>query len=184
MAIILASASPRRKELLSIITQDFQIIAADVDETPGLYQTPAEYAAATAISKARSISMQWDDIVLGADTVVCLGGRILGKPMDKAENISMLEMLSGKWHAVITAVSLCQGGRVISQELVTTKVLFSQLEYQDIENYVNSQDGLDKAGGYGIQGEAGKFVAGIDGCYYNVVGLPVATVARMLSSHI
>jgi septum formation protein len=184
MPIVLASASPRRQELLGLLTDDFRVCPADADETPGAYQTPAEYALAMAVNKAIEVSHGVDDIVLGADTVVCMGAKILGKPVDQAENIAMLASLAGRWHGVITAVALCQDGKLICQDIVTTRVLFSQMQDHEIVNYVNSKDGLDKAGGYGIQGDAGKFVAGIDGCYYNVVGLPVAAVAKILKGHI
>lgn len=180
MSLILASASPRRQELLKLVVPDFGVCPADIDETPGQHQTPSEYALGMAITKALAVSKDFEGLVLGADTVVCLGARILGKPKDKEDNIRMLAELSGRWHTVITAVALTQDDTVLGQDVISTKVLFTNLEHQDIANYVDSLEGLDKAGGYGIQGLAGKYVAGIDGCYYNVVGLPVAAVAKLI----
>jgi|SRR5690554_724923 len=181
MTLILASASPRRRELITILTNDFSVHPANIDETPGKYQTPAEYALRVATGKARQVAEFSSQPVLGADTVVCLGARIFGKPADKAENVKMLRTLSNRWHCVITAVALCKDGNVLS-DLVTTRVCFAPLTEAEINQYVASGDGLDKAGGYGIQGAAGKFIAGIDGCYYNVVGLPLTAVNKMLRS--
>lgn len=182
MTIILASGSPRRRELIRLLFADVKICPADVSEEAGRYQTPAEYALSMASRKAQSVSLRFSDPVLGADTVVCLGAKIFGKPADPAENIAMLRELAGRWHAVITAIALWEKGVVVAEDVVTTKVLFAPLNNQEIKNYVQSGEGLDKAGGYGIQGLAGKFVAGIDGCYYNVVGLPVAAVARLVTA--
>jgi len=179
MPLILASASPRRQELIRLLFADVRCYPADVIEEAGRYQTPAEYALSMASRKAQSVSRRFSDPVLGADTVVCLGAKIFGKPAGPAENLAMLRELSGKWHAVLTAIALWEKGVVVAEDVVTTRVLFSPMGEQEIANYVASGEGLDKAGGYGIQGLAGKYIAGIDGCYYNVVGLPVAAVARL-----
>ncbi len=179
MSIILASASPRRRELIRLLFADVKICPADVNEEAGQYQTPAEYALSMASRKAQFVSRRFSDPVLGADTVVCLGARIFGKPAGPAENIAMLRELSGKWHAVITGIALWEKGVIVAEDVVTTKVLFASMNNQEIADYVHSGEGLDKAGGYGIQGLAGRYIAGIDGCYYNVVGLPVAAVARL-----
>lgn len=184
MPLVLASASPRRQELISMVTRDFEVCPADVNEAAKEYETPAEYALGTAIAKALAVSRGRSTPVLGADTVVSLGARVFGKPRDAEDNGHMLATLSGRWHTVLTAVALCRQGMILGSDIVTTRVRFSELQDQDIANLVQSGDGLDKAGGYGIQGEAGKFIAGIDGCYYNVVGLPVAAVATLLGRYI
>lgn len=184
MSLILASASPRRQELICLLTEDFYIRPAVIDESPHKYQTPAEYVQMIAQRKAQSVSGSCMDPVLGADTVVSLGAGILGKPRDPEDNRAMLTALSGRWHAVLTAIVLCREGKVLARDIVTTRVRFLQLTEGQIDGLVQSRDGLDKAGGYGIQAEAGKYVAGIDGCYYNVVGLPVAAVAALLKGHI
>lgn len=184
MGLILASASPRRQALIGMVTEDLEVCPADIHEAAPEYETPAEYALNTATAKALAVSKGRSNPVLGADTVVSLGARIFGKPRDARDNGRMLAELSGRWHTVLTAVALCRQGVVLGTDIVTTRVRFSQLQEQDIDNLVQSGDGLDKAGGYGIQGEAGKYIAGIDGCYYNVVGLPVAAVADLLRRHI
>ncbi|HOB35078.1 MAG: septum formation protein Maf [Firmicutes bacterium] len=184
MTLVLASASPRRQELIRRVTEDFVVCPADVDEANIPYQTPAEYTLSMAVGKALAVSGKTPHPVLGADTVVCLGARILGKPRDAEENRAMLRALSGRWHTVLTAVALCRQGRILGTEIVATRVRFLPLREQDIEELIQTGDGLDKAGGYGIQGPAGKYIAGIDGCYYNVMGLPVAAVASLLRAHV
>lgn len=184
MPIVLASGSPRRQELIRLITDDWLICPADINETQAEYQTPSEYALSMAEGKALFVSRQCSHPVLGADTVVCLGVKTFGKPSDMEENAVFLRELSGKWHTVLTAITLCVEGTIVDSNLVTTRVKFCDLSEQDILQYVKSKDGLDKAGGYGIQGPAAKFIAGIDGCYYNVVGLPVAAVAELIRGHI
>lgn len=184
MSLILASASPRRQELIRLLTDDFRICPASGEKLPGKYQTPAEYALSMAKSKAQQVSAKFRQPVLGADTVVCLGARIFGKPKDVEDNIAMLTDLSGKWHGVITAIVLCKGGKVIGSDIITTRVLFVKMSPQEISSYARRGEGLDKAGGYGIQGMAGKYIAGIDGCYYNVVGLPVAATADLIRGQI
>jgi len=184
MTLILASSSPRRQELIRFLTDDFEICPASIDEAPGKYQTPSEYALNMANNKAKQVSEQYSALVLGADTVVCLGAKIFGKPVDMDENIAMLTDLAGKWHGVITAITLLKNGIILGSNVVTTRVIFTKMSEYEIVKYVMSKDGLDKAGGYGIQGAAGKYIAGIDGCYYNVVGLPVAAVADLIRGHI
>lgn len=182
MSIVLASGSPRRQELIRLLFRDVIVRPAPISERAGKLETPAEYALSMAAQKARWVSQRCPEPVLGADTVVCLGARIFGKPATAQDNIAMLRELSGKWHAVITAVSLWEKGEVVAEDIVTTKVLFASLSDAEIEDYVSSGEGLDKAGGYGIQGLAGKFIAAIDGCYYNVVGLPLVAVAGLFAA--
>jgi len=184
MALILASSSPRRQELIGRLTDKFTVCPASIDEAPVKYQTPADYALSMAKGKARQISMHCPDLVLGADTVVCLGAKIFGKPLDMEDNAAMLRELAGRWHGVITGIALYKEGALLGSNLVTTRVRFTQMCALEIADYVASKEGLDKAGGYGIQGKAGKYIAEIDGCYYNVVGLPVAAVAALIGCHI
>lgn len=182
MKIILASASPRRQQLIRLLFDEVEVCPADIDEGVQQRLKPAEYALKIASRKAEAVSQHFTDPVLGADTVVSLGLNIYGKPVDAAENIRMLKELAGKWHAVTTAIALWQRGMPLAEDVVTTRVQVRALSDQEISDYVASGEGLDKAGGYGIQGLAGKFIAGIDGCYYNVVGLPVAAVADLIKA--
>lgn len=182
MPIILASGSPRRRELIRLLFPEAVIYPAQVDEEGKKYQTPAEYALGMASLKARTVSQKFPDPVLGADTVVCLGARIFGKPTSAAANAAMLRELSDRWHAVITGIARWEKGTLLAEEVVTTKVQFLPISEREITAYAASGEGMDKAGGYAIQGLAGKFVAGIEGCYYNVVGLPVAAVARLFGA--
>ena len=146
-----------------MVTEDFKVCPADIDEAAKDYETPAEYALSNALAKALSVSKGCSGPVLDAE-----------------DNRQMLADLSGRWHTVLTAIALCRQGKVLGADIVATRVRFSDLRTQDINDLVQSGDGLDKAGGYGIQGKAGKYIAGIHGCYYNVVGLPVAAVADLL----
>lgn len=193
MALILASASPRRKELMELITSDFEIRTSEVDERAleeslkGL--PPERIACELARSKARAVRSSLcteDDIVIGADTSVVLGNTILGKPKDRQDALDMLLSLSGKTHEVITGVCLIKGDdETVFAE--TTKVEFMPLDdYQKeiITRYVDSPEPYDKAGAYGIQGGGALLVKGIEGDYFNVVGLPVAGIARALNLYI
>jgi septum formation protein len=182
--LILASASPRRRELLALLTKDFKICPASIPEKLYLYQTPGAYALMTASAKAHQVSLEHPEVVLGADTVVCKGAQVFGKPGDVAANIAMLRALAGGWHSVLTGVALYQRGRLLERTLVKTRVLFDSALDDELIAYANSSEGLDKAGGYGIQGMAGKFVAALDGCYYNVVGLPLTATARLLNQNL
>ncbi|MTI95607.1 MAG: septum formation protein Maf [Firmicutes bacterium] len=185
MNLILASASPRRRELLQQITPNFDVFPAAVDESPGPLQVPGLYALDTASAKAKFISDQNPEaLVFGADTIVCLGTKIFGKPRDSIENYNMLMQFSNRQHVVGTAVVIARAGEILNREFVVTKVLFRKLSAKEVNEYSASGNGLDKAGGYGIQDKAGKFVEAIDGCYYNVVGLPLATTARLLEGYI
>lgn len=178
--LILASASPRRRELMRMITTDFEVFAANVDESLPPRTAPRRAAELLARKKAEAVAaMRPNDVIVGADTVVALGGRVFGKPADCREAAEMLAALSGKTHAVITGVCVISRSRreVFSQY---TDVTFFELSEAEIARYASSGDPLDKAGGYGIQGGAALFVSGIRGDYYNVMGLPVAALARKL----
>lgn len=178
--IILASASPRRRELLSVITDNFEVIPSGVEESVpnniGLLET-AEYLARI---KAEDIAKNHKDaVVIGADTCVIAEGEILGKPKDKADALRMIKLLSGKTHSVITGCAvICNG--MINSFSVETKVEFYSLSETEINEYINTAEPYDKAGGYAIQGKASLFVKQIVGDYFNVVGLPVALLNKKL----
>ena len=180
MKIILASGSPRRREILSNIVTDFVCAPADVDEDYPASLAPEEVPSFLARKKAAAVaSAHPDDIVIGADTVVICGGVILGKPTDEADAARMLRMLSGKVHSVVTGCAVVRGGEtsVFSRK---TEVEFYSLGEDEIAAYVRTGEPMDKAGAYGIQGKGGVFVKKISGDYYNVVGLPAAELYRAL----
>jgi len=194
MRLILASASPRRAELLRAAGFDFEIRAVNLDERVRAGELPQEYvrrlaeqksaAALDMAGRGRRVAQAEEHgvdkiIVIGADTAVVVDGDILGKPGDAAEATSMLRRLSGRQHEVVTGVSLRGGPRaVIAVE--ATVVSFADLEDQEVDWYIRSGEWRDKAGAYAIQGLAGRFVNGIAGSYSNVVGLPVAVVYKLL----
>lgn len=181
MRLILASASPRRAELLTAAGFEFQVVPADVDETPRSGEAPKAYALRVARAKASEIAarLTGDDVVLAADTVVVVGDRMMGKPVGAADAASMLRALSGRVHEVHTAVVLA--GAIDREAVVTTAVRFNVLSEAEIEWYVATGEAEGKAGAYGIQGRAARFIDSIDGSWSNVVGLPIAAVYRMLS---
>ncbi len=178
---ILASASPRRRELLERIGLHFTIEAADTDETlvPGL--SPAEQVMRLSRNKACAIAARHpeDPVILSADTVVVLEDTILGKPADADDARRMLHALSGRTHHVLTGVTVLQGSHCQTRCEVT-EVHFAALSDAEIDAYVATGEPLDKAGAYGIQGYAAVFATGISGDYYNVMGLPLHTAAKML----
>ncbi len=187
MRLILASASPRRRELLRAAGFEFDVRPSGVVELARSGESPEEFACRAAREKALDVaaSARRGEFVLGADTVVVIDDEILGKPVDPDEARRILRRLSGSTHRVITGVSLVQApGRVESVKHETTLVTFRPLDDEEIESYVGSGEALDKAGAYGIQGLASKFVTRIEGCYFNVVGLPVALVYEMLKPHL
>ena len=176
--IILASASPRRKELLETAGVEFEICVSDADESIPEGTLPADAAKMTATKKALAVAKSHkDDIVIGADTIVVAGGKILGKPTDKADAEAMLTMLSGVEHEVITGVCLACGEEIKSFEQIS-KVKFYDLTAEEIKAYVATEEPMDKAGSYGIQGKGCTLVEKIEGDYFNIVGLPVAKVIR------
>lgn len=178
--LILASASPRRQELLRLITEDFTVYPAKTEETVPAYVTTEHTARYLAKQKALSVGIQFPDaLVIGSDTVVRLGDQILGKPGTPERASEMLHQLSGKTHEVITGVALVQGERCTSFQ-TTTKVKFYSLTEEEIQQYVATGEPLDKAGGYGIQGYGSLLVESLEGDYYGVVGLPIAPLARAL----
>jgi septum formation protein len=188
MRLILASASPRRAELLRAAGYSFDVVVANVDESIRAGETPSTYVRRLAAEKSAAVLLGGhtgpplqDLVVLGADTTVVVDGEILGKPGDDSEGRDMLRRLSGKTHQVLTGVSLRQGAFEVGR-VETTTVTFRVLTDEDISSYVASGEGRDKAGGYAIQGLASRFIPAIAGSYANVVGLPVACVDELLRS--
>ena len=181
--IVLASASPRRQELLRNAGIDFRIQPADIPEKPFEGEAPIAFAERMAREKAGVVlAKESDRTILAADTVVSLGPLILGKPVDKQDAMRMLELLSGRRHLVTTAVCLVANGfEDVRSE--TTAVDFAPMTPDDVVEYVATGEPMDKAGAYAIQGFASRWITKIEGDYYNVVGLPVDLVWRMLREH-
>ena len=180
MRLILASASPRRAELLTSAGFEFDVVPADVDESVHPNETPERYALRVARTKAAFVERNAGErVVLAADTVVVAGGRILGKPADDPDAIAMLEQLSGSVHDVLTAVVLRSNAREAA-EVATTRVHVTRLSDEEIRWYISTGEPFGKAGAYAIQGRAARFIPRIEGSWSNVVGLPVATVHRLL----
>lgn len=180
MGLILASASPRRSELLRKARIVFRTEPAHVTEMPERGEAPQAYAERLARDKARAIAARHpEDFTLGADTVVLCDGHLLEKPADEADAERMLRLLSGRTHEVITGVCLC-GQQVEIVEREVTRVSVAGLSAEEIGDYVHTGEPMDKAGAYGIQGMFSRWVTGIEGDYFNVVGLPIARVYQML----
>jgi septum formation protein len=180
--LILASASPRRAELLESAGFVFDVLPANVDETPRPGESAGDYTLRVARDKARAIVATHSDAglaVVGADTEVVMDGRIFGKPADPADAGRMLRLLSGAVHDVLTAVVVVTA-RAEAVEVVTTRVRFVPMTEDEVAWYVESGEPIGKAGAYGIQGRGARFVDRIEGSWSNVVGLPVATVHRLL----
>ncbi|MGI6403666.1 MAG: Maf family protein [Oscillospiraceae bacterium] len=180
--LILASGSPRRRELLEYISSDFAIITKPTDESFPTGVPPRRGAELLALRKARAVAEQYPcDVVIGADTIVVLEGEIFGKPQDAADATRMLQALSGREHTVYTGVAVLssQGEQVFSEG---TQVRFLPLSPEEIKAYVDSGEPMDKAGAYGIQGKGALLVEGITGDFYNVMGLPVCRLGRVLSA--
>ena len=176
--VILASASPRRQELLSLICTDFTVEPAGIDEAVSDVDNIENIPELLALKKAGYIfnnlkSAGQGDIVIGCDTGVFIDGSMLGKPKDRADAHKMLRMLSGREHKVITGCALLSEGRALSFS-VATRVSFYELTEEEIDEYISTGEPMDKAGAYGIQGRGAALVKGISGDFYNVVGLPVA----------
>ncbi len=178
--LVLASASPRRQELIRLIDEEIIICPSDADESYSA-DTPADSVPELlAVRKAAEVAKQYpDNTVIGSDTSVIIGNEILGKPTDKEDAARMLRLLSGNTHKVITGCAIFKGGKSISFS-ETTFVTFYPLSDKDIEDYIATNEPFDKAGAYGIQGKASLLVKGIEGDYFNVVGLPVAKLNRVL----
>ena len=182
MLLILASASPRRMALLSEAGYVFEVEPAHVDESELVGEAPGAYVLRVAAMKARTIAARHPDgIVLAADTTVVVNGAMLAKPANDADAKRMLGLLSGRTHDVLTGVVLVRGGRE-SSAVVDTRVRFRPLTAAEIDWYVASGEPRDKAGAYGVQGLAARFVDSVEGSYSNVVGLPVESAQRLLAA--
>ena len=181
MQLILASASPRRKELLGLFHIPFEIRIADIDEAMDAAKAPFDEVARVSRLKALAVSREADDIVIAADTIVVCEGRVLGKPGTEAEAVSMLQLLSGRDHQVMTGCTLFRGEVSVTFTEVTD-LHFRALSQKEIENYVASGEPMDKAGAYGIQGGAALFCERMVGDYYNVMGLPVCRLGQVLKT--
>ena len=183
MKIILASQSPRRKELLERMgIQDFETISPNVDESAFHGLPPEELVRRLSAEKAAAVAGKEgeDAIVIAADTVVALEGAVLGKPADELDAFKMLSALSGVRHQVYTGVTVCRGGEKQTAHEVTD-VTFRELSEREIEDYISTGEPMDKAGAYGIQGYGALLIQGISGDYYNVMGLPVCRLSGMLA---
>ncbi len=179
--LILASSSPRRRQLFALGGWDFDSLSADVDETPLAGETPRAYVVRLAKAKALAIqpNVESQTLIIGSDTTVADGDEILGKPLDSADAIRMLKQLRGRTHRVYTALAIAQGERLIA-DLSISDVTMRDYSDDEIETYVQTGDPLDKAGAYAIQHAAFHPVASIEGCYAGVMGLPMCHVARVL----
>ncbi|MBR2868990.1 MAG: septum formation inhibitor Maf [Clostridia bacterium] len=178
--IILASASPRRRELLTVAGVEFDVLVSDVDETIPEGTAPKDAAMMTAEKKALAVAEKCSGgVVIGADTIVVIDDMILGKPKNEADAVAMLRTLSGREHQVITGVCITDGEKTKCFAQVS-KVRFYDLTDEEITSYVASEEPMDKAGSYGIQGRGCVLVEGIEGDYFNIVGLPVAETVRAL----
>ena len=185
MKFVLASGSPRRRELLSLVIDEYDVVPADIDEDMTVNENPMDYVCRMAYEKAAAVAVDYQDsIVIGCDTVVELDGEILSKPADEKQAFSILKKLSGNIHNVMTAVTIFRPLK--SNEnfpisfVETTKVEFWDLSEKQIYLYISCGESFDKAGGYGIQGKGALLVKSICGDYFNVVGLPVSMLSRKL----
>lgn len=187
LPIILASASPRRREILSTLGIPFQVQPSGADERNLRMEDHLEFVRAAALAKLESVLSAIERqgaYVLAADTIVCVGGERLGKPADEADAVRMLELLVGRAHLVRTAIALGRVGEgALDCRIVETRVWFGPASRQQLERYVAVGESLDKAGAYGVQGLASGFVTRLDGSYTNVVGLPAAELVALLLDH-
>ncbi|SHK61071.1 Maf family protein [Desulforamulus aeronauticus] len=180
--IILASASPRRQELLASLGLSFEIKISDVDESMDEQMSPVQQVEQLAERKARAVAAQLNQgLVIGADTLVVLNQSVLGKPADRQEAMEMIERLQGRSHEVFTGLAVMDvatGKTVVTHQV--TAVRFKPMTAEEIERYVDTGESYDKAGAYAVQGKASIFIDSIRGCYFNIVGLPVAKLADVL----
>ena len=179
MNLVLASASPRRKELLGLFRIPFSIRVADIDETMDMEKPPFDEVARVSRMKAAATPREADDIVVAADTIVVCEGKVLGKPRSEEEAVEMLRLLSGRDHQVMTGVTVAAGEQIQSFTEVTD-IHFRELSDKEIKAYVATGEPMDKAGAYGIQGGAALFCTRMVGDYYNVMGLPVCRLGQVL----
>ena len=177
--IVLASQSPRRRELLERAGIQFTVRTADIDESVQEGEAPQQYVRRLAARKAMAVPRGTDECVMAADTTVVLGEEILGKPVDTADAVRMVTALAGRSHDVITGICL-RYRQDLFIDAAVTRVHFAPMSSAEIAAYAASGEPMDKAGAYGIQGLASRYITGIEGCYFNVVGLPVSLVCRYL----
>jgi len=184
MDVVLASASPRRQELLKRLVSDFMIIESDFDENSVKFSGSCpDYVMESSLGKAMNVAgrLTRPSLVVGCDTIVSFENKVLGKPSDYNEAFSMLRMLSGRVHQVYSGITLINTeNHVVKKDFVVTGVMFSVIDDGEIRRYIESGEPMDKAGAYGIQGFGGVFVEEIHGCYYNVVGLPLNKLHKMI----
>ena len=178
MEIVLASQSPRRRELIGLLNIPFRVQVADIDETMDPEKPVYDEVARVSLQKALAIGAA-DEVVVAADTVVVCDGKVLGKPKDQSDAYRMLTTLSGRTHQVMTGLSVVNGSKTLSVTEVTD-VTFRPLTAEEIWAYIDTKDPMDKAGSYGIQSGGALFVERISGDYFNVVGLPVCRLGQML----
>ena len=181
MNLILASQSPRRRELLGLTGLDFIVRVADIDETMDPEKAPFDEVARVSRMKAEAVARKPEDVVIAADTIVVCEGKVLGKPRDEADAFRILSLLSGRHHEVMTGMTVVRGDEVITHTEVT-RIHFRDLHPEEIRAYIASGEPMDKAGAYGIQGGAALFADQMEGDYYNVMGLPVCRLAMILRS--
>lgn len=188
--LILASASPRRKELLSLLVKEFEVLPADIDETPNHQEKAEEYVVRMAVEKAKAASIKYHQqvgshssaVFLASDTSVVVDGHILGKPTSLEDSRSMLRRLSGRSHQVITSLCICNLEQEhVATQCVVSDVLFREISDVEIDQYWKTKEPQDKAGSYGIQGLGSVFVRSISGSYSAVVGLPLYETAQLLT---
>ena len=176
--VVLASASPRRRQLLSLLLADFRCSPMDVDESPFSGEMPESYVLRLARLKAQA-ALEPGRVIIGSDTTVCLRGELLHKPQDYDDAYGMLSRLSGQTHQVFTAIAIAKDG-MIRDAVVRTDVVFDSLDDELIDTYINTGECWDKAGAYGIQGFAGCFVTRVKGSFSSVVGLPLRETRQLL----
>jgi len=183
--LILASASPRRAEILTAVGWEFEKHTADIDETELTGENPADYVLRLAREKASAVAENYENaLILGADTIVVIKNQIIGKPKDTADARKMLQMLSGNWHEVLTGVALVkmsEGKSDAKVDLQKTQVKFAEITDAEIEFLIENGEPLDKAGAYAVQAQAALFIERIEGDYWNVVGLPINLVYKLVS---
>ncbi|HIT33591.1 MAG TPA: septum formation inhibitor Maf [Candidatus Faecousia intestinigallinarum] len=179
MNLILASQSPRRRELMGLYHIPFTACSADIDESMDASLPPEQEVARVSLKKAQAVERGAEDIVVAADTIVVCAGKILGKPKSAAQAAEMLRLLSGRDHQVMTGLSVLRGETAATVTEVT-HIYFRELSEREIARYVESGEPMDKAGAYGIQGGAALFVRRLEGDYYNVMGLPVCRLWEIL----
>lgn len=179
MQLILASQSPRRKELLGLFRIPFDIRVADIDEAMDSEKPAQQEVARVSYAKAAAVAHGPEDVVIAADTIVVCAGQILGKPRDEADAFRMLRLLSGRDHQVMTGMTVLRGDRAVTCTEITD-IHFRELTDREIRAYIRTGEPMDKAGSYGIQGGAALFAEKMSGDYYNVMGLPVCRLGQIL----